>query len=483
MKKIIFNILIICCFSLSVIQTHAVDNLPTCFQHGVGDVDCDEKISLRDFERLRQAEYCDQSTEWTDLNFDGKTNDNDINIWKLSYSQSESNRRNKVLLLIDNNDALQLTMQLSEMQIDVSRVLKKTIEIVPLDNAPMYSPERIRQILVSKCNLDKNGCQDIEGAIFVGDIPYALYDMSYDNDNTAPFQFYYEDLDSTYLIKPNGHYNGYSIQGLHSGPEIYVSWIKPLSIANTKNGQPSLTNIPYITQLKYYFDKHHRYFSDQISTSPFMISMIHCPSALEMVQPMIPIYGKDNVLALSPSDQCDQLESYYPALFSNFEKLPELAYIHTHGNRTDIWSKSKDITGADILQRTGLPLLTFSWGCQNGNFLEYESTSLGLSIINGKDLGLTFIGKLDNTDISEVQDALWFTNSQTDFFILFSQGQTAGEAMFNMMNSYTNRFIQNYSTHPETVKVVNLYKISGPLQRIILGSPFVFSKTARARSF
>lgn len=375
---------------------------------------------------------------------------------------------NKVVILVNRDDYDYLREDLNKFESDVEARFPIFIKTLPITNLRNYSAADVREILINECELNISGCKNMEGAIFVGDVPYALYDQIYDVyaiPQPAPFMFYYQDLDASFAREENGHYFKYIDFGKHEGPEIFISWIKA-----SKDPSAGMS----IDQLKRYFDKHHKFFSGEIKPENKAVVALHCPDeAMFSGMKNALGYGIDNLVFIRPLDGCDNLDPLKQTLINALTARPEVAYLHSHGGPGGMWA----LSAQDLLKMTQQPLLMFTWGCSAGNFYNAEGWSFALSFINGKDLGLTFIGKLDSNDIiPNNEHANYFVNNQMDFFKLWSKDLYAGKAMLQMEQEFTNKTIMVWDYDAKQYKeiAVNLYRLSGPLQRIILGSPFVY---------
>ena len=382
---------------------------------------------------------------------------------------NEANKRAVVIVYKNVYDSLKT--DIDNFQKDVVTNLGVEIKIIQLQDSLSSTPLDIRNLLINECQLDGgNGCSNLEGAVLVGDIPYALYEQVYDSNNLAPFMYFYEDLDASFKQNDSGHYYGYDGYGAHEGPEIYTGWIRSTF--------PSTDFNNHINQLRAYFQKHHNFFTKQSVPSQWAVSAVHVPYApgtnhyLSIPNLGLTVYGTTNSIDITP-DVADNLEPFRPALLAELSKGPEVAYLHSHGNPTNIWGLNE----SHFSNLTNLPLFMLTWGCDNGNFMGYEKYSVALEFIHGKNLGLSFLGKLDSNDMDvysgNCPNCGFFVNNQNNFFRNYNKGQYVGEAWLNVEHDFAAY------NDPFGKPVGSLYKLSGPLQRIIIGSPFIYSPMAR----
>jgi hypothetical protein len=171
--------------------------------------------------------------------------------------------------------------------------------------------------------------------------------------------------------------------------------------------------------------------------------------------------------------------------------------LHSHGSPTEVWG----LNTSDLSKLANLPLFTLTWGCGNGNFIYNVKDSIALAFIHSKNLGLSYLGRLDSTDIDvysgNCPNCGLFNNNQFNFFKYYNEGQYVGEAWLNVEHDFaafplpttdpiptptitsSNMPIQVVSNPSSSSQLLDLYKLSGPLQRIIIGSPFIYSPMAR----
>ncbi len=386
---------------------------------------------------------------------------------------NQVNKRAVVIVYKNVYDAVR--QEIDNFQNDVFANLGVKIDIIQLQDSLSYTPLDIRNLLIKECQLDGiNSCSNLEGAVLVGDIPYTLYEQPYAGGHQAPFMYFYEDLDANFKQNNLGHYYGYDSYGTHEGPEIYTGWIRSTFPATDSNN--------HINQLRAYFQKHHNFFTKQSVPAKWAVSAVHVPYSpgynhyLSIPNLGLTVYGTENSIDITP-DIADDLDPAKPALLAELSKGPEIAYLHSHGDSTAVWG----LTASDLSSLINLPLFTLTWGCTNGNFIENVKDSIALAFIhNSKNLGLSFFGKLDSTDIGIYSGNCLgcglFGNNQFNFFKYYNEGQYVGEAWLNVEHDFAafeNPLDQSGGD------LYSLYKSSGPLQRIIIGSPFVYSPTAR----
>ena len=384
-----------------------------------------------------------------------------------------NNVNKRAVVIIYKNVYDSLKPDIDNFQNDVFAGLGVKLDIVQLQDSASYTPLDIRILLIKECQLDgKNGCTNLEGAVLVGDIPYALYEQPYDSNHQAPFMYFYEDIDASFKQNNLGHYYGYAGYGAHEGPEIYTGWIRSTFPATDFNN--------HTNQLRAYFQKHHNFFTKQSVPAKWAVSAIHVPYSagynhyFSIPNLGLTVYGTTNSIDITP-DVADDLAPFKPALLAELAKGPEVAYLHSHGGPTVVWG----LTASDFSNLTNLPLFMLTWGCGNGNFIENVKDSIVLAFINGKNLGLSFLAKLDSNDIDvysgNCPNCGFFVNNQFNFFKYYNKGQYVGEAWLNVEHD----FAAFKDPSGQLVGDLDLYKLSGPLQRIIIGSPFIYSPTAR----
>ncbi|MBN1390749.1 MAG: Ig-like domain-containing protein [Candidatus Thermoplasmatota archaeon] len=97
------------------------------------------------------------------------------------------------------------------------------------------NPESLRNLLI-----DEWEDEHITGAILIGDMPYATWELIHDTSTEpCPIPIFYEDLDATFAdTDSNGRYDK-RYWGDNDGPEIWVSnWFMPLMTIPSENLDP-----------------------------------------------------------------------------------------------------------------------------------------------------------------------------------------------------------------------------------------------------
>lgn len=364
-----------------------------------------------------------------------------------------------IVIIISENDYSNLTKSVQEFVENVESNLRIRLKLLIIHKLDKIDPKKIRKVLQDECKLSAQGCETLQGAVMVGNVPYALFRSRYDNSIPAPFMFYYQDLDAEFITESYGLYYAYASVGAHSGPEIFVSWIRPLE----------KTNFSYHQQLENYFAKHHAYFTGAIEPDPSIVFASHTPMEEKQTHARIfyPFYGKENLEYIAPVE-IDQICPLKDDLKKSFSRYPEIAYLHSHASATNLYCINKK----DILSFETQPLLMYTWGCSVGNFYTHESTSPALAFINGNKLGLTLVSKLHDNDIDR---SLGFNTNALfyDFIRYWNSGDYAGLALLKTLQSYSS-----YQSLTDG-ELFDLYAQNGPLQMILIGSPFTFSNNAK----
>ena len=480
MKKLFhlyFGLIVFCLFGFHNVLAQTIFPFPQQLCSPNGDIDCNGRVNGADY--FYSLFHRGKNTFGADLDGDGVVTVSDTYKLLQQYGETKDIVPSKdVLIVIDSTVYSQISTDISTLISDVKQTLGITVRTIAFSNIKTLSPLTIRERLQQECGtISETGCENIEGVIFVGDVPYEKYFSIYGTTTyeDAPFMYYYEDLDATFAKGSSGYYEGYATMGNYDGPEIYSAWIPTLIYDNKDNiGAVTVNPRSEVEQLHQYFAKHHRFFSKQVVPKPDILIANHAPIISSPLQPtdLLYLYGASHITTIAPNIT-DNLYPLIPSLDAALETMPEFAYLHSHGSPVDIYIKLPD----SFLSLSGLPLIAFSWGCNNGNFDGvFHNSSVALSFIHGKDLGLSYYAKLHSEDM-HIPNLVF--SQQNDFFRYWNKGNYLGKIYLE--TSRNLRSVIDYVDARDNQKITinNFYRMSGPMQRIIIGSPFVYSPSIR----
>jgi len=257
---------------------------------------------------------------------------------------------------------------------------------------------------------------DIDGAILVGDLPYALWEFPW--GEICPIPFYYEDLDGVFEDRDSNGIFDYYNWGSNEGPEIWVSWMR-------------LGSDDVAGSLNSYLEKCHNYYSGSIHYQKQALVCI----------------DKDWGGAIAPITA--HLLHLYPEVVSIggpwISVSPE-QYVREYVNWyeiTDVWSHSSSsahhfsgglLPGSKIKLLSGGSKLTLMWGCHAGDFHETPVNNLAVSYVFDNSFGLASIAATRSIGI-EYHEAV---------FRSLSFGRILGDAFFDWLTLvYDRSFIEN----------------------------------------
>ena len=154
----------------------------------------------------------------------------------------------KILIIVKNNIYSSIPTYIIRYAHDIHNAFGCRVSIVSVDGE---TPPKIRAII-------KAYSTNLNGVVLIGDIaPAIYYHSATSTGNTTweedyfPCDLYYMDLDGTWHLKGDG--SGWYNE--HTGdvrPEIFVGRINTATMGRNE-----------ITELKYYFDKNHQYWTGQ----------------------------------------------------------------------------------------------------------------------------------------------------------------------------------------------------------------------------
>jgi len=265
-------------------------------------------------------------------------------------------------------------------------------------------------------NLHKNS--SINGVILIGNLPYALWE--YYPGDVGPLPFYYEDLDGTFEDQnSDGIFDHYD-WGVHEGPEIWVSWMRP----DSNNVVNSLNN---------YFKKYHDYYRGNIhyqNKALVCITKDWKNAVTEVTPKLLQIYPTVASIG-GPSSSSVTAKQY----LKEYVKQYELTDVWSHADSDDQeFDEGTSVRGSEIKLLSGGSKLTVIWGCHAADFHKTPINNLAASYVFDNSFGLASIAATRSIGIEQHQLVYDSLNS----------GEILGDAFFNWIRFvYSKSFIQN----------------------------------------
>lgn len=294
--------------------------------------------------------------------------------------------------------------------------------------------------------------EGIKGAVLIGLLPYfrwyqQLFGESGYN-NTVCSQCY-EDLDGLYEDRykmgwdgevscPSGQYcDGYMdyvdyqpTGTENNGPEIWVSWIRPLV---------DLPNSDETQQLKDFFLKNHNYYRGEESflNRPLLVFNNSSEQMMDSIKGSLFSYYKNNIdivggiqtPILSKEEWFNQETSHHKYL-----------YVNTHGSPWSITFAFNSVDMNDMLNLTGRSLVSVFHSCATANFNLTSRENFQLSAIGSSQIGLNSEGNGVMTN--------WLTNGE-EIIPAWISGVYYGKAWFEGKKSFLLReWLQEHRNLP-----------------------------------
>ncbi|MDD3647592.1 MAG: hypothetical protein PHS44_03795 [Candidatus Dojkabacteria bacterium] len=246
--------------------------------------------------------------------------------------------------------SLDLYIQDVESTSDVKILLANT------DSYETFTPEQIRALLI-----DYHTNKNIQGALLVGRIPYALWENGWD-DNKGVNSFFYEDLDGNWLDNDSDGYYDYHTWGVNDGPEIWVSWIYPSDVSGTQN----------MKDLNYFFSKTHSYYTGNLTANKKSFIMLHSDWARDMdfyYEKFSDIYGNDVETRGGYDTSGNPIEVDGNDYLSHIRNSYQMTLIYVHGSNNTHYPNINYINKEDLEVTGGGSMITFIGGCHTGDLL------------------------------------------------------------------------------------------------------------------
>jgi hypothetical protein len=276
---------------------------------------------------------------------------------------STAHATDRVVLLIETAlyDQTQASLLRYERQVE----LRFPVDLqVHVDAFASFTPEAIRSYIQSE--YDTNG---LDGAILVGQIPYALWRQGY-GTNEGILSFFYEDLDGSFTDTDGDGLYDWHEWGVHDGPEIWVCWMRP----------PVMNPAGYLTAL---LDEANAYYTGAFVTTKRGLVACHehydnnfwpSGSTIPSMPALVDIYGLENVDTDGEgADLVIAHELLTTMLDGDYEIIHHWSHAWAGGQAWD----SGTITSTNLMTAaagTG-PLVAHIYGCHSGDFIYLEGAS------------------------------------------------------------------------------------------------------------
>jgi hypothetical protein len=289
------------------------------------------------------------------------------------------------------------------------------------------TPENIRDFLI-----DEYQTNDIQGALLVGLIPFAVWEQSWPSGTTNKgiSSIFYEDMDGSFLdTDTDGYYDWHNF-GANEGPEIWVCWMRP------PESDPDF----YLDRL---FDKAHSYYTGSFITDKRAFVACHEDydnnfyGPLGTLLPLSAIYETENV----DTDGEGSDLVYEADVIYNLESVGyEIFDTWQHANSTlQAWDSGYTYS-SEIMPLSNGSLMTFIYGCHSADFwLAPGSYSSNVNIAAAYPFG-TSVGQA-------ASGTSWSYGSEYKLMVYGAMGESdyyLGEAWFEMESYVESRtFVEN----------------------------------------
>ncbi|MBN2579240.1 MAG: hypothetical protein JXB10_09635 [Pirellulales bacterium] len=258
--------------------------------------------------------------------------------------------------------------------------------------------------------------KSIEGALFVGDLPYVMFTTE-DNFNetpaesTYPHDLYFMDLDGQYTL--NAHGPDYHTAGSGDvGPEIYVSRIT--------TGNLGLTGKSETTLINEYFAKVHAYRTGLLSYQDRGIVFADDDWSSWGAEQMDGLY--DEYLVINSTSQTTKA-AYMNALDQDYESILECIHSWPQGHSVS-GTGGGTVYNTEILAANPRPGFYNMFNCSSARFT--ESNHLIGTYVYGGDYGLNAVGS------TKTGSMLYFS----DYYSPQAANASVGEAFESWFDLY-----------------------------------------------
>ncbi len=250
------------------------------------------------------------------------------------------------------------------------------VKVNGLRSSKPITPAELRDILQEEQRV--NGTS---GALFVGQIPYALWKQGVGN-NSGILSVFYEDLDGDFEDTNGDGFYDYHLFGPNEGPEIWVCWMRPPMI-----GQAFFMNR--------FLEKTHSYYTGEVLTAKKAFIACHEDydnnfyGPIGVVPVLQDIYGAANVsMDGEGADLTIAKEVWYQLRSSRYEIFDTWQ----HASSTYQAWDSEGFTSLKVLCLSNGALMTFLYGCHSADFWKAPGTTpfnvnIAVSYVFGRSIG------------------------------------------------------------------------------------------------
>ena len=238
------------------------------------------------------------------------------------------------------------------------------------------APAELREILQ-----DEYSVNGTVGVLFVGQIPYALWDQGVGN-NSGQLSVFYEDLDGAFEDTNGDGLYDYHIFGSHEGPEIWVCWMRP----------PMFGQVFFMNR---FLEKTHRYYTGELVTTKKAFVACHEDydnnfyGPIGVVPVLQDIYGVMNVDTDGEGIDITIADEIWKQLRMNSYEVFD-TWQHAN-SKYQAWDDG-GFSSFKVLGLSHGALMTFLYGCHSADFWSAPGTTpfninIAVSYVFGRSLG------------------------------------------------------------------------------------------------
>jgi hypothetical protein len=289
------------------------------------------------------------------------------------------NEKDHILVIVDANLYPRIQEKFTRYLTEVTErfpVVCTLLSVNGLQSKEPITPTELREILQEE--YEKNSTI---GAVFVGQIPYALWKQGVGN-NSGQLSVFYEDLDGGFEDTDGDGFYDYHSFGANEGPELWVCWMRPPLV-----GQAFFMN--------HFLEKTHHYYTS--ASVPEKKAFVACHEDYDnnfygpigVVPVLQDLYGATNVDTdgegadvTIAKDIWKQLRSQDYEVFDTWQ----------HANsKYQAWDDG-GFSSFHVLFLTHGALMTFLYGCHSADFWTAPGTTpfninLAVSYVFGRSDG------------------------------------------------------------------------------------------------